>query len=271
MKQFLLALLAFSLAGFSNENPAPTAKDIEKVFAPLGENKFLGKYEVSNKEYRQFLTHLEITGQPKLYNQYLQDTSLWKQEELEGIKNYYHAHATYDNYPVVTITYEAATAYCNWLTEQYNSDKKRTYKTVKFRLPTEEEWQYAANGGNKNKMYPWGNFYLRNRKGEFLCNFRHIGDQAITYDTIKNAYVVLPNMTGDHRAILFAEVTSFAPTGNGFHNLSGNAAEMVAEKGLAKGGSYNDPGYDVTISRKKYFAGAAMDIGFRVLMEIVEK
>ncbi|MBI3209359.1 MAG: formylglycine-generating enzyme family protein [Candidatus Solibacter usitatus] len=49
--------------------------------------------------------------------------------------------------PVVNVSWNDVTAYCAWLS-------KKSGKT--FRLPTEEEWEIAARGGQKGKLYPWG-------------------------------------------------------------------------------------------------------------------
>ncbi|WP_299397522.1 formylglycine-generating enzyme family protein [uncultured Gelidibacter sp.] len=46
-----------------------------------------------------------------------------------------------DNYPVVHIAYEDALAYCKWANR---------------RLPTEAEWESAAQGTKTNNIYTWG-------------------------------------------------------------------------------------------------------------------
>jgi hypothetical protein len=51
--------------------------------------------------------------------------------------------------------------------------------------------------------------------------------------------------------------------------MSGNVAEMLNEKGIAKGGSYNSPGYDVRIESKMNYNDASPEVGFRVFMEVI--
>src|SRR4030095_12638356 len=49
--------------------------------------------------------------------------------------------------PVVGVTWDEATAYCEWLSVKAGGD---------FRLPSEAEWERAARGGPENALYPGG-------------------------------------------------------------------------------------------------------------------
>lgn len=54
--------------------------------------------------------------------------------------------------------------------------------------------------------------------------------------------------------------------------MSGNVAEMIKEKGIAKGGSWRDIPENLQIdARYKYDGKAQAFIGFRYFVEILEK
>ncbi|MDX6611020.1 MAG: eukaryotic-like serine/threonine-protein kinase [Blastocatellia bacterium] len=53
--------------------------------------------------------------------------------------------------PVTFVSYDDAVAFAEWRSKR---DK------VQYRLPTEEEWEYAARGGDQNNIYPWGNEWV---------------------------------------------------------------------------------------------------------------
>jgi formylglycine-generating enzyme required for sulfatase activity len=60
--------------------------------------------------------------------------------------------------PVVGVSWFDAVAYCEWLSELHS---------VRFRLPTEAEWEKAARGGLEGVPYPWGDEPFDGKAGRF--------------------------------------------------------------------------------------------------------
>ena len=69
-----------------------------------------------------------------------------------------------------------------------------------------------------------------------------------------------------------APVKSYWKNNYGIYNMGGNVAEMIAEKGITKGGSWREDAEFMKIKNKNFNGGKAeSNIGFRYFMEIVEK
>ncbi len=92
----------------------------------------------------------------------------------EPMTKRYYSHPAFGNYPVVGVNWQQASAFAEWRTHYLNSwlDSKKRAQESDFRLPTEAQWEYAARGGRSQSMFPWGNYYLRNKKGCLLANFK---------------------------------------------------------------------------------------------------
>lgn len=124
----------------------------------------------------------------------------------------YFNHPGYDDYPVVGITWEAATAFCEWRTklfkESMNLPAGQAFEP--FRLPTEGEWEYAARAGKNENKYPWATDELQ-ANDCFLGNFKP-GDGNYTED--------------GH--LITSRVGSFAPNDFGLYDMAGNVSEWTA-------------------------------------------
>jgi formylglycine-generating enzyme len=138
-----------------------------------------------------------------------------------------------DNYPMSNISWNDAMAYCNWLST----------KTGKhYRLPTEAEWEYAAQGGQYTKGYKYSGGQWLDSVGWFNSNSKE-----------------KPQPVAQKR-----------PNELGLYDMSGNVIEWTMDWGIGtytaaktrnpkgevkgtekilKGGAYN---YAATLSRISY-------------------
>lgn len=238
-------------------------KEIDESLVKINDGLYASKYEVSNKLYIAFLNSLKRSNKTNLLSIAQIDTVKWtdKLTYNEPYVHYYHRHPAYQNHPLVNISYEGANLYCAWLTEQYNSDKKRKFKKVLFRLPSEKEWILAAQAGDSSAIYPWDGKELRNKKGQVMYNYKQKLKDTLWVDGkyLENVDVTAP-------------IKSYWENNFGLYNMSGNAAEMINVKGIVKGGSWRDDSEYLKINTKyKYDGKAQTFVGFRYFAEILEE
>jgi len=145
-----------------------------------------------------------------------------------------------DNYPVVHIAYEDALAYCKWANR---------------RLPTEAEWESAAQGKYKDKVYTWGNdpkqldqyantwqgvFPIKNESKdgfEFLAPVKSYPANSIgVYDMLGNVW----ELTSDWYAVNhYKEIDISKPINNpkGAYKAN-NPSYPYQQEHIIKGGSF---------------------------------
>ena len=239
-------------------------KQIDRSMAKISGSLYASKFEVSNINYREFLTVLIKENRMSELSIARIDTLKWN-ENISSFSNnpyvdYYHKHPAYNDYPVVNVRYEAAQLYCEWLTLIYNSSPKRKFNKVKFRLPSEKEWEMAARGGDSLAKYPWKGEFLRNKKGLYQCNFaREANDTIGIADKLNDS------------ADITAQVNSYYPNQFGMFNLSGNVAEMLSDKQIIKGGSWQStPEYLTITSKQSNDGNPKPTVGFRFFVDVVD-
>ena len=125
----------------------------------------------------------------------------------------YFWHPAYDNYPVVGVNWKQATAFGVWRTNLRNHYLKTMGETFvqDFELPTESQWEYAARGGLKESMYPWGGYYTTNMHGCYITNFKPMRGN---YPADGGFYPVM--------------VAINAPNDYGLYDMAGNVAEWTS-------------------------------------------
>jgi len=146
---------------------------------------YLSKYEVRNWEYQQFV----------------QEGGHAPPQSWNGT----NCPAGTEDYPVANVSWFDAVAYCEWRSRRDH---------IAYRLPTEEEWEYAARGTD-GRLYPWGDIFNRGKAN--WGERRGLGSPTSVTES--------PNNTSD---VSFYSV--FA--------LAGNVSEWTASSaGLYPGGS----------------------------------
>lgn len=206
---------------------------------------FMEAGEVTNAEYRGFLTDLKAQGRDADYEKAKIFSEKWKlpNTDMDAIVELYHTHPAYDSYPVVNITQEGARMYCEWLELQLQKDGYY----VKVRLPELAEWQYAAKGGNDANIYAWEGTELRNKKGVYMANYQ---TESLSADG----------------TYLTAISKSYFPNNFGLYNMSGNVSEWVSDTAMSKGGNWSSDPIFLQIDAKQEFGNSTMAspfIGFR--------
>ena len=102
-----------------------------------------------------------------------------------------------DNYPVVHIAFEDALAYCKWANRS---------------LPTEAQWESAAQGTNENMIFTWGN------------DLNMLNSNANTWQGV----FPIKNESKDGFEYL-SPVKSYPPNSIGIFDMTGNVWELTSD------------------------------------------
>lgn len=168
--------------GFSNERPQ------HKV--TLTKNFKIGKYEVTNFQYAIFMNSIGLDKNGIVKDKrYINIRSIDCQVIYKNGK--FISKEGMESHPVGAVTWIGAKAFADW---------------VGGRLPTEAEWEYSAQGGNKSKGYTYSGSNVVEDVAWVWNSFNHLNNQRLT------------RPVGSHK-----------PNELGIYDMSGNVSEWCSD------------------------------------------
>ena len=270
----------------------------------IDSNYFADKTELRNIDWREYQYWvMRVFGKVK-HNETLLDSLCWQKYSnsfpfLTNLVNfhwYYHEHPAYHYHPLVGVSYEQAVEYCKWRTdrvfegiliekgiisvnfdqvsksyfsiENYFNGKYLNIKPdfsipyVEFRLPTKTEWEQLAYGGLDFVGNPYGIDFSKKyiqedlTKDSILFRYFHLTPKTLKVKSDTNTLVAIPPMMNKTLKNNF-----------GLYSMHDNVSELVYEKGIFKGGSFNSKMEDSQIYKDFEYEGSNAWLGFRCVAE----
>lgn len=171
---------------------------------------YLAPYEVTNEEYCRFLN---AKGKQKEGNvEWINLAGRWEGEKcrIRQSNSIFTVEPGYEKFPVIFVSWYGAKAYCDWVS---------SFTGMKYRLPTESEWEYAAGNGRKHTKYSWGDGLPTGKNGGNVAD-----------ETARKKFTNWPIFEGYSDDYIYAApVGSFEPNELGLYDMSGNVWEWCAD------------------------------------------
>ena len=155
------------------------------------------------------------------------------------------------NHPVTQVTWWDCMAYCDWLSQKAG---------VKFRLPAEKEWEYAAS--NRGQLNPGECYWNSNEPKEKHCNSQN----SYIADTTPVDYFS-ENKTIDELRDMLGNVWEWTADVYCSYSESSDTKDEKQELKVVRGGSYSMGKEKINFSTRRYYKEmyASSCIGFRVV------
>ena len=133
--------------GIASDHPSALCPSYEKPphrvwLSPY----YLARTPVTNGQYRRYLEKNPGVAEP----------ARWRDRRFNSAEQ-----------PVVGVNWEEAAAYCAWLP---------AVGGIRFHLPSDAQWEFAARGGSEQREYPWGKAAISEK---LACFDKPLGSQPV--------------------------------------------------------------------------------------------
>lgn len=284
-EQMIAALIKFNKSLYTK---IPAYKTIHAGEPVVLDGFAIRNVGITNLEYKAFLADLLAQNRRDDYLLCVVHEDNWTKQGCRGLANDYFQDKTYNDFPVVNVSYEAAKLFCKWLEDEtgaYILQTNPKLKTLRIRLPYDEEWVFAAREGYAKIAFEKGyntiydeSVGLVNRS--FTNRVELVKKHAERVDTLYNYYAT--NRYGWTEK----EMTDFFATGLDYYNREpadtiyaermkvlgkfGHVSEMVPQKNNNKlwlsGLSWKSKAEYQKLEQEFKTEGSSPFVGFRIIV-----
>lgn len=256
-----------SVLGSFEEDVMNTHDNLERAVTVA--SFYMDETEVANIHWLEYEYYIKQDSDEYYWKNNLPDTAVWSKDLAfnDPYVNNYYRYPGFRYFPVVGVNWRQAVNYCKWRTTVVNiklaedagylesfaesedafagaegGDLGASSGTVPgltsgvvlpgYRLPTEAEWEYAAQAligtqwldenQTHKRLYPWDGHALRNPYGKsmgyFLANFKRG----------KGDYAGIAGKLNDG-AMITTYIYDYPPNDFGLYNMAGNVNEWVQD------------------------------------------